>query len=110
AKLQSDYRKFRRTAPLLSFGGEGGFHLRTERLLSLDKQHALLLIRQAELQARIQMIDDALTQGRDPEKIQAIIAEWLDSSGPRDASQGRTVSMQSQLLTMFQKEQRLLET
>lgn len=110
AKLQSDYRKFRRSAPLLSFGGQDGFHLRTERLLSLDKRHALMLIRQAELQARIQAIDDALKKEHNPEKIQATIAEWLDDSGSGDINQRSTVSMQAQLLTLLQKQERLLET
>ncbi len=108
-KQDTAYRAFRQNAPVLLSRNKEGTSLTQERLSSIEAKRSVLLVRKAEIQGYLQTIDAGLKSGASQESLLAIISGWStkidgDVNGPVERN-----SMNNQLFTLLQEEQKLLE-
>lgn len=109
------YRQFREKAPVL-LKGKSGFGLGQERIASLENRQVAILIRKAELAAKLNALDDAVRNGKSPTAVRALVADLMrrspsDGTSSGFVSPGRSPSrtVEEQLLPLLLQEQALLE-
>lgn len=114
-----EYHAFRDTAPFqwkaqvgaLTADGQVTTNVHQERVLAIEEQRRLNLIRQAALQSRMKTIDDALRKGTPRDSLEVLVRRFLtdDGSGSFELQRQQDVSIfENRLLPMMLEEKRLL--
>ncbi len=101
---EAAYRKFREQSPMLVFKGKDGASLRQDRLAGIEAKRAVLLVRRAELQAQLAVLDAGPGDGG-REALLALIASWGQGEAPGAAPK---LTLQDQLHPLLMEEQKLL--
>ncbi len=101
---EAAYREFRQQAPLLWKGAEGA-NLHEMRLAQIEDARSQVLLKNAQIRARIDAITTALKRGGN----RAALTLLIDNSGSADASGGALGGFEGQLFASLLEEQMLLE-
>lgn len=117
---EAAYREFRKTAPLL-WRGKDGTTVHQDRLFALDGKRSLLRIRQAEIKAELESIDNALKQSKGKPGLLALAASSESNRNllataaivapePGSAGKGTRSTLQEEAVNLQLEETRLLQT
>jgi len=106
-KKEKDYETFRLTSPVIVKGKDNNDN-RNERLTGIEAKRAAMLLRQAELELYIKVVEDGIRGGARRESLLAMLTE----AKPKLSDQtrlGGTPTFQDQIVQMQNEEQKLLE-
>lgn len=117
-KKEQDYLDFRDKAPLqwkspvgASNDGQGTTtNVHQERLMAIEEQRKLNLLRQAELHSRMAALDAGLKANEPRESLELLVRRFMNSDGPsgQDQQEQRELAaFESKLLPMLLEEERL---
>jgi len=106
-KKQDAYLEFRRQNPLLWRGKEGAEPLLT-LASELEKRRSILIVRRAEVEARLAALENAKKAGRRPVELIAIVYEMAGRSAAEGPQKGGA-SLQAELLQLQLQLKNLLE-
>lgn len=115
---EKEYLEFRSIAPLqwrspvgASSDGQGTTtNVHQERLLAIEEQRKLNLLRQAELRSRITALENGLKNNEPRESLELLVRRFMNADGPsaRDVQEQRELAaFESKLLPMLLEEERL---
>ncbi|MCS6976312.1 MAG: polysaccharide biosynthesis tyrosine autokinase [Gemmatales bacterium] len=108
------YRQFRERSPVL-LKGKSGLGVGHERIASLENRQAAILVRKAELQAKLAALDEAVKSAKSPAALRALVADLMrrnnsgDGASTGGASRNPSRAVEEQLLPLLLQEQALLE-
>ena len=108
AEKEKAYRQFRQKSPLL-FKGKEGVSVQQERVAEIEAKRSSLMIRRAEAQERLKIIEEAIQEKLPRGNLLALAAP------PPVAEDGKTTAptgprpLEEQLVTLQLQEQQLLE-
>lgn len=116
---EREYQAFREQAPLqwktpvagLSADAQATTNVHQERVVAIEDQRKLNLLRRAELQSRLQAIDAAVREGAHREALELMIRQFLNHDGTAAAEQRRQQEItvfENRLLPLLLEEQKLL--
>jgi capsular exopolysaccharide synthesis family protein len=74
SKNEAAYRTFRQKHPVL-LRGKDGMSVGQERLYGYETKRSALIVRQAELQERVETFENGVKSGQDRKKLLALVAE-----------------------------------
>jgi polysaccharide biosynthesis transport protein len=107
-KKESEYRQFRVRAPLL-WKGKEGTSLHQERLSNIEAKRSAAIVRHAEVQARLNGIENATKNGRGRSELVAIVLQLANrTSSPTDKPLA-ALNPEDQLLPLLVQEQVMLK-
>lgn len=106
SQKETEYRRFRETSPHLLTNASGDkANIHELRMVQIEKARAEQLLKNSEVQARLEAIEAALKHGGSREAL-ALLARRSSSPG---GSQATRESMERQLIESLLEEQMLLE-
>jgi capsular exopolysaccharide synthesis family protein len=109
---EKEYLKFRKNSPFLLSRGRDGAVVSQERLGSLEGKRSSLLLRKAEIQGHLTVLDDGQKKGSAGRAaLLAAAAEWVARPAARDQTRpgAPAVSIQAELLRLLAEKEQLLE-
>lgn len=117
-KKEQEYLAFREQAPLqwkapvgANADGQGTTtNVHQERILKIEEQRQLNMLRQAELRSRLTAIDNAVKAGESRDALELLIRRFLaaDGSTVQDQQQQREIqAFETKLLPLLLEEERL---
>lgn len=117
-KKEQEYLDFRDKAPLqwrapvgANNDGQGTTtNVHQERVLAIEEQRRLSLLRHAELKSRLSVIEHAVKAGESREALESLVRRFLTADGPtaQDAQQQReVVAFETKLLPLLLEEEKL---
>jgi uncharacterized protein involved in exopolysaccharide biosynthesis len=109
AQKEAAYREFRQKAPLFWKGTEW-INSRQERLSSIESRRTALLLRRAEIQGQLDVLEGALKEGRGRAALLALVAAPAGKADADGSARGRPSALQEQLHALLLQEQQLRET
>jgi capsular exopolysaccharide synthesis family protein len=115
---EREYLAFRQTAPLqwrspvgANSDGQGTTtNVHQERVLAIEEQRKLNLLRQAELRSRMAALDAGLKANEPRESLELLVRRFMNADGPsaRDVQEQRELAaFEAKLLPMLLEEERL---
>lgn len=107
AAQEKAYREFREKSPLL-FKGRDEINPRHEALMKIENRRSALLLQRANVQGRLDTIEDAMKRGTSRDELTAVISDLTRKSESLDERPEGLVTIEGQLLPLLQEEQNLL--
>jgi succinoglycan biosynthesis transport protein ExoP len=115
---EREYHDFRDAAPLqwktpvagLSPDAQSTTNVHQERVLAIEEQRRLNLLRQTELQSRLRAIDEAVKRGDSRDAMELLIRQFLNHDGRSGVEQQRQQEISvfdARLLPLLLEEQRI---
>src|SRR5262249_30567847 len=115
---EQEYQAFRDAAPLqwktpvagLTPDAQATTNVHQERVLAIEEQRKLNLLRQAELNSRLRAIDAAVKRGDSRDAMELMIRQFLNHDGRSGLEQSRQQEIstfENRLLPLLLEEQRL---
>jgi len=115
---EQEYHAFRDAAPLqwktpvagLAPDAQSSTNVHQERVLAIEEQRRLNMLRQAELQSRLRAIDEAVKRGDSRDAMELMIRQFLNHDGRTGLEQQRQQEIavfEARLLPLLLEEQRL---
>jgi capsular exopolysaccharide synthesis family protein len=109
AEKEKAYHEFRQKIPVL-VKGKGGTPLPQDRLLGIEARRSSLLVRQAELQGRLDAIQKALKGDDGPAARAALLTQLTSNAGSDTPKTNQQASpLQENLVGLLLQEKALLE-
>jgi capsular exopolysaccharide synthesis family protein len=109
AEKEKAYREFRQRSPVL-VRGKGGMSLPQDRLLGIEARRSALMVRQAELQGRLDSIQKTLKDNAGPTARAALLMQLASSSGNDSPKTSQQPSpLRDSLINLLLQEKALLE-
>ncbi len=119
AAKEKEYLEFRDRAPMIwrtAPGVEGGqgeaTNVHRERLLAVEEERRRILVREAEIQSRIAVLQTAMAEGESAEELEVLVRGFLSrDTGATDAtdtaSQQEQTALDAQLVPLMLQEKKL---
>lgn len=116
---EEEYLAFRDSSPIIwrtAPGAQGQpgdvTNVHRERILAVEEDRRKNLIRQAEIEARIDVLQEAISQGESPEQLEILVRGFLQrDTGAAETSQFQALqeqaSLDAQLVPLLLEESRL---
>jgi uncharacterized protein involved in exopolysaccharide biosynthesis len=108
AAEEAEYRSFREQAPLLGRGRDG-LELKQDRFHNIQSKRSALLLQKVEAEGHLAAAEAALKDGRPPEAVLYMLADYARTSESLEPGQPRRPSLQEQLTPLLLAEKKLLE-
>lgn len=117
---EQDYLDFRDKAPLQWRSPVGATpdgqatttNIHQERVLAIEEQRRLTLLRKAELQSRIDSINQAIDSGESRDALEVLVRRFITADGPTGGDQQRQqeiAAFENKLLPLLLQEQQLAQ-